>query len=122
MFPDALIIERPAELPGKPDYWLPDLRLAVFADGCFFHRCSRHFIMPENNREYWAAKIARNRESDKRNNKALRSSGIRPVRIWEHNLGEDPSPARRQIRRAYASVKRGIANTETDAAPPRGEG
>jgi DNA mismatch endonuclease (patch repair protein) len=104
MFPDAQIIERPSELPGKPDFWLPDLHLAVFADGCFFHRCPRHFIMPENNQEYWSVKIARNSRNDRRNNKTLRVSGIRPVRIWEHNLMDDLTRARQQLRRAYRSA------------------
>lgn len=100
MFPEAAIEEHLAALPGKPDFYLPELRLAVFADGCFFHRCPRHFIPPLNNREYWTAKIARNRQRDLENNRALKSLDIYPLRIWEHNLGHDLTLARRQIRRA----------------------
>jgi DNA mismatch endonuclease, patch repair protein len=100
MFPDAVIEEHPATLPGKPDFYLPELRLAVFADGCFFHRCPRHFVLPLNNREYWTAKIARNRQRDCEIHCALKALGIYPLRIWEHNLGRDLTLARRQIRRA----------------------
>ena len=65
MFPEQTIEERVAALPGKLDFYLPELHLAVFADGCFFHRCPRHFIMPVNNKEYWAAKTARNKKRDR---------------------------------------------------------
>ncbi len=81
MFPDAVIVERSTALPGKPDFYLPELQLAVFADGCFFHRCPRHFIMPVNNREYWSKKINRNHKRDRENNRDLKALGITPVRI-----------------------------------------
>jgi hypothetical protein len=36
-------------------------------------------------------------------NRSLKALGIRPVRIWEHNLGKDLTLARRQVRRAVAA-------------------
>jgi len=100
MFPDEELVEHPKDLPGKPDWWLPGLRLALFSDGCFFHKCPRHFIMPENNRAYWEPKLARNRVRDRQANAALKAQDIRPVRIWEHDLRKDLTNARRKIRRA----------------------
>ena len=100
MFPDEELVEHPKDLPGKPDWWLPGLRLALFSDGCFFHKCPRHFIMPENNRAYWEPKLARNRVRDRQANAALKAQDIRPVRIWEHDLRRDLTNARRKIRRA----------------------
>ena len=105
LWPDAVIIERTPELPGKPDFYLPDLRLAVFADGCFFHCCPRHFIPPVNNRDYWQAKIARNKQRDRETNRALKALGIRPVRVWEHNLRQDLTSARRQLKRAHRTAE-----------------
>lgn len=99
MFPNALIQEHSPELPGKPDFYLPEFRIAVFADGCFFHRCPRHYILPLNNRDYWKAKIDRNRQRDREVDRSLKSRGIQPVRIWEHNLRKDFTQARRKIRR-----------------------
>lgn len=100
MFPDEELVEHPPSLPGKPDWWIPRLRLALFADGCFFHRCPQHFIMPLNNQEYWDRKTAGNCTRDRRVNRELRHEGIRPVRIWEHDLRTDLSKVRRKIRRA----------------------
>lgn len=99
MFPSEEIVERPSCLYGKPDWWIPSLRMAFFADGCFFHKCPRHFIAPENNRCYWQKKITRNRIRDKEVDKKLLQDGVMPVRIWEHNLKKDLTLARRKIRR-----------------------
>jgi DNA mismatch endonuclease (patch repair protein) len=104
LFPRRKIIERPAELPGKPDYYLPGLNLAVFADGCFWHGCPRHGRTPEDNRDYWGPKIERNRARDRRATKELRLQGIRPVRVWDHELRPTPATAARKIRRAVKPV------------------
>ena len=99
MFPKEEIMEHPNDLPGKPDWWIPALKLALFADGCFFHRCPRHYIAPLNNADYWQKKIRRNRRRDREINQALANLGIISVRIWEHDLREDLTNARRKIRR-----------------------
>jgi DNA mismatch endonuclease (patch repair protein) len=86
LFPRRRIVERPRELPGRPDFYLPGLSLAIFADGCFWHCCPEHGRVPGDNREYWEPKLARNAARDREAGKALRRLGIRPVRLWEHEL------------------------------------
>lgn len=103
MFPSEEIIEHPKDLPGKPDWFLPNMRIALFADGCFFHKCPKHFIMPEHNRAYWEPKLRRNRARDRHINTALKAIGLIPIRIWEHNLRRDLTNARRKIRRTIHS-------------------
>ena len=98
--PGEEIVERPTDLPGRPDFYIPRLRLAVFADGCFFHGCPKHLRMPSSNREYWEKKIQRNIERDRHVRRELRRLGIRCVRVWEHELKGSGSDARRKIRRA----------------------
>lgn len=115
MFPQQELQGHPPHLPGKPDWWMPALRIALFSDGCFFHRCPKHFIMPVNNREYWGPKIARNRSRDLEVNRTLRDMGIRPVRIWEHDLRRDLTAARRKVRRAVRE-----ASAETQEERPAG--
>jgi len=101
--PPSEIVEHADDLPGKPDIWLPDLGVAIFADGCFFHGCPEHFIMPEKNREYWEKKIERNRERDQRVVDELAEESIRAVRIWGHVLREDPTHAKATISEAIDS-------------------
>lgn len=79
-------IEREPRLPGRPDFYLPGAKIAVFVDGCFWHCCPKHGRAPEDNAPYWVAKLARNKARDRASSRALRSMGIRPVRIWEHDV------------------------------------
>lgn len=106
MFPEEELIEHPKELPGSPDWYLPRLRLAVFSDGCFFHKCPKHFIMPENNRAYWKPKLALNKVRDRKADGALKAIGITPVRIWEHDLRKDLTAARRKLRRTLRQARK----------------
>jgi DNA mismatch endonuclease (patch repair protein) len=58
--------------------------VAVFVDGCFWHRCPEHGTSPRTNSEYWQIKLDRNVARDRRNNDALAASGWVVVRVWEH--------------------------------------
>jgi DNA mismatch endonuclease (patch repair protein) len=59
-------------------------RVAVFVDGCFWHRCPEHGTRPRTHSGYWRAKLDRNVARDRRNDDALRSAGWTVVRVWEH--------------------------------------
>jgi DNA mismatch endonuclease (patch repair protein) len=86
LFPRHRVVMHDAELPGRPDFYLPGLRLAIFADGCFWHGCPEHGRIPDDNRAYWAPKLLRNVQRDKEASRTLRRKGIRVMRIWEHEL------------------------------------
>jgi DNA mismatch endonuclease (patch repair protein) len=123
-FPGEEIAERPRGLPGRPDFFLPRLRLAVFADGCFFHGCPRCFRLPDSNKEFWARKIGRNRERDRRVVGELRRMGIRTARIWEHEAGGRAREARRKLRRAAKRAAKGPSCPEGGAnghSAPQGD-
>jgi DNA mismatch endonuclease (patch repair protein) len=77
------------DLPGTPDIVLPRARLAVFVDGCFWHACHEHGTLPKNNREWWAAKLARNVERDREKDDALKTMGWLPLHVWEHTPVEE---------------------------------
>ena len=72
------------DLPGKPDIVFPSARIAVFVDGCFWHRCPDHYVAPKNNAEFWETKIAKNVERDRRQDAELAELGWESIRIWEH--------------------------------------
>jgi len=73
-------------LPGQPDVVVPSLRLAIFADGCFYHGWPEHGHVPKSNVDYWLPKLARNRKRDGANRRALRRMGFAVWRLWEHEL------------------------------------
>ena len=59
-------------------------RLAVFVDGCFWHRCPLHGTLPHNNRDWWEEKLAKNVDRDRDTDKELERNGWTVVRVWEH--------------------------------------
>jgi DNA mismatch endonuclease, patch repair protein len=97
-----------ADLPGKPDLFFPELKLAIFVDGCFWHGCPRCGHIPKTRRAFWLAKITRNRRRDQVNARSLRNKGVSVIRIWEHALQDDQSVVRilRKIAR-YSAAGRG---------------
>lgn len=78
-----------AKLPGTPDLVFPGPRVAVFVDGCFWHGCKLHYTAPRANREFWAAKLARNISRDARVDLELAGLGWTVLRIWEHEVERD---------------------------------
>jgi DNA mismatch endonuclease Vsr len=74
------------QILGSPDFYFPEERLALFVDGCFWHGCHSCGHIPNKNREFWDAKIRRNRERDSRNTSKLRRQGIAVLRFWEHEV------------------------------------
>ena len=80
-------------LPGRPDLVFPRQRKAIFVHGCFWHGhdCARGARVPKNNRDYWAAKIARNVERDRKNQAALSALGWRILILWECRMRGDAS-------------------------------
>lgn len=74
-------------LPGlrcTADLLFPRRRLAVFVDGCFWHRCPIHATAPKANAEWWAEKLDGNVARDRRNDQALEDAGWTVIRVWEH--------------------------------------
>lgn len=72
-------------LPGRPDLSFPSRRVAVFVHGCFWHGhegCKRA-TLPATRREFWQAKINKNRERDLGNLKALEAIGWRVLVLWQ---------------------------------------
>jgi DNA mismatch endonuclease (patch repair protein) len=70
-------------LAGKPDFVFPKLKIAIFADGCFWHGHDCRNTRPEQNKEYWAKKRERNVMRDQEVTDALTRKGWNVLRIWE---------------------------------------
>lgn len=81
-------------LRTKPDIVFTRHRLAIFIDGCFWHRCPEHATFPKANQEWWAAKLEANVRRDRVTDQALSAAGWSVMRIWEH---EDPKSAADRI-------------------------
>ena len=89
-------------LPGKPDIVMRKYRTCIFVNGCFWHghnvmydvRCKTEEIIessecckiPKTNHEFWVAKIRRNKERDKEEQRKLAEMGWHCITVWECEL------------------------------------
>jgi DNA mismatch endonuclease (patch repair protein) len=49
------------KVPGKPDIAYPGRKIAIFVNGCFWHRCPRCDLpLPKSNTGFWTGKFERN--------------------------------------------------------------
>lgn len=71
---------------GSPDIAFPKEKIAIFVDGCFWHKCPICYRKPKSNKDYWIPKIKKNCERDKKNTKYLEKKGWMVIRIWEHEI------------------------------------
>jgi DNA mismatch endonuclease (patch repair protein) len=100
----------------RPDFVFREARLAIFLDGCFWHRCPRHFREPSRNRVWWCTKIDGNVRRDRRNRTALRAIGWSVFRIWEHELRANPDKCAQAVLVRLKSLK----HERSDSRPCRG--
>ena len=100
-------------LPGHPDLVLRKYRTCIFVNGCFWHghnvvlsqvsderghmegggticplplESSACCKIPTTNHEFWVAKIRRNKERDKEEQKHLAAMGWHCITVWECEL------------------------------------
>ena len=93
-------------LPGHPDLVLRKYRTCIFVNGCFWHGHNVNFTpspspkdegseqiqssvcckIPKTNREFWVAKIRRNKERDREEQKQLAQMGWHCITVWECEL------------------------------------
>lgn len=92
----------------RADLVFPRRRVAVYVDGCFWHRCPQHATDPKNNAEWWAAKLAANVARDRNTDAALAAAGWTVVRIWEH---ENPAEAADRVQAALSATEPGTADS-----------
>lgn len=81
-------VMHPEAITGKPDFYFPGGKLVVFLDGCFWHKCKKHFTLPKTNKNFWQRKINLNVKRDSKINSILIKQGLNILRIWEHEVSE----------------------------------
>jgi len=74
---------------GTPDMSNKSKKVAVFIDGCFWHGCSRCYVEPKSNTEFWRNKIARNTKRRKKVKAELKREGWKVLQFWEHQIKQD---------------------------------
>ncbi|QYG93246.1 DNA mismatch endonuclease Vsr [Iamia sp. SCSIO 61187] len=86
-----------AGLRRRADLVFTKAHVAVYVDGCFWHRCPVHATSPKANSEWWREKLDANERRDRDTDQRLGDAGWTVIRIWEH---EDPVAAADRIEAA----------------------
>lgn len=105
------------DLPGSPDVVMAGRRLAIFVHGCFWHGhdCARGSRVPKANRDYWLAKVARNKARDAAAEAALIQQGWRVETIWECDLKDAEALDERLRRLVQKPLTPAQAGAQADA-------
>lgn len=98
-----------------PDIVFTRRKVAVFVDGCWWHRCPAHGTTPKANTAYWLPKLDRNVQRDRRVDAALAAGGWTILRIWEHEVVADADAVAATIGLA-ASGSAGSCHTPASGA------
>lgn len=83
----------PFDRRRRADIVFTKVRLYVFVDGCFWHGCPEHFVLPVTRRAFWSEKITGNRERDRDTNANLEALGCTVLRVWEHTSSVEAAAA-----------------------------
>lgn len=94
-------------------------RVAIFVDGCFWHRCPVHGTEPTRNSSYWAPKLDRNVARDRAVDAALLAEGWTVLRFWEH---EEAVPVADAVAGELGYAPSVHGNTWGPAQPVAGNG
>lgn len=79
------------DLPGKPDIVFPSRRLAIFVNGCFWHRhegCN-FTTTPTTRKEFWQDKFSATVARDQRNIEVLNRAGWAVIVVWQCEIEND---------------------------------
>lgn len=73
--------------PGRPDIAFPARKIAIFVNGCFWHRCPYcKPSLPKSHSSFWEQKFSKNVNRDKIKILQLKRANWKVLTIWECQL------------------------------------
>ncbi len=80
------------KVPGRPDTAYPSKKIAIFVNGCFWHRCPCcKPSFPKSNVDFWKDKFKKNKVRDRRKKRELQKEGWKVFVFWECQISKDVS-------------------------------
>jgi DNA mismatch endonuclease (patch repair protein) len=74
----------PKQVPGKPDICYISRKIAIFVNGCYWHRCPYcKYSLPKHNRSFWKQKFLNNIKRDTQKAGQLRKESWKVIVLWE---------------------------------------
>ncbi len=101
-----------SKIPGKPDIVLIRHRIAIFINGCYFHKHEfcKLATTSETRKDFWKKKIDENVIRDKKNDELLYKMNWTILKVWECEI--EPRKKYSLIReKNLEELKKNIFNT-----------
>jgi DNA mismatch endonuclease (patch repair protein) len=95
---------------GHPDIYLAKYNIAIFVNGCFWHRHKgcKDAAVPKSHAEFWNEKFRKNVLRDRKVRKEILKNGIRYCVVWEctiRKMAADPSYNRQIMNRINRLIR-----------------
>ena len=72
----------------RADIVIRPAKIALFMDGCFWHKCPLHWKPPKRHAAWWINKVESTARRDKETSDLLERLGWLVIRAWEHECPE----------------------------------
>lgn len=96
-----------AKVPGSPDICFPKKKIAIFINGCYWHRCPKcKPSLPKSHKKFWRDKFNKNVDRDKRKIMELKKMGWKVFMSWECDIEKRLNNVVKLIIRYYTGVKK----------------
>lgn len=80
---NGLVYDKQKSLEGRPDFFIAPNN-CIFVDGCYYHACNIHCKKDLNTHQIKAVK------NDIRVTDVLKKQGYKVIRLWEHDIYDNP--------------------------------
>ena len=88
------------KVPGRPDIAYPGKKIAIFVNGCYWHRCPKcNLPLPKTNTDFWKEKFDKNVKRDKKKNDELLSLDWIVLVFWECDIQSDISNSIQKVKK-----------------------
>jgi len=75
---------------GRPDIAFPGRKIAIFVNGCYWHRCPYcNPSFPKTHQDFWKVKFQKNVERDKKKIINLQKMDWKIIVVWECQIYTD---------------------------------
>lgn len=87
---------------GHPDIAYPGRKIAIFVNGCYWHRCPYCDLpLPKSNIEFWANKFKKNIERDAEKKRKLEDDGWTVLVFWECQIKENVQNCAKKVKELW---------------------
>lgn len=101
------------KVPGRPDISYPGAKLAIFVNGCYWHRCPHcKPAFPKTHADFWKNKFDKNVARDKIKIRELRRAGWTVIVIWECQIRDSLEKYIEIIRKLKSEGKKHYSSEE----------